>query len=178
MRYSIKVCCRWRKRDPEIITTCIDRKKLSKNWSIEEKNPWATLCEKISYCYSVLWAAFIYCFKNIYRGRAEGGAGGALAPHIFARIKLNETKNNLTKKFSFTHSSLAPPLENLLRGPWSIILEKEQGKSRKGKNIRYANGRKPIKSLTYDSPLDYELSLLFGSVCCAGPKQWKKKRSA
>ena len=53
----------------------------------------------------------------------------------------------------------------------SIILEKEQEKSRKEKNIRYAKGRKPIKSLTYGSPLDYELSLLFGSVCRSGPKQ-------
>ena len=57
----------------------------------------------------------------------------------------------------------------------SIILEKEQEKSRKGKNIRYAKGRKPIKSLTYDSPLDYELSLLFGSVCHASPKKMKEK---
>ena len=57
----------------------------------------------------------------------------------------------------------------------SIILEKEQEKSRRGKNIRYAKGRKPIKSLTYGSPLDYELSLLFGSVCHASPKQCKKK---
>ena len=56
------------------------------------------------------------------RDRAEGGAGGALAPplpHFFGRIKINLTKTNLTKKFSFTHSSLAPPLENLLRGPWN-----------------------------------------------------------
>ena len=29
--------------------------------------------------------------------------------------------------------------------------------------------------MTYGSPLDYELSLLFGSVCRSGPKQWKKK---
>ena len=33
------------------------------------------------------------------RDRAEGGAGGALAPppYFFARIKINLTKNNLTK---------------------------------------------------------------------------------
>ena len=55
-----------------------------------------------------------------------------------------------------------------------FLLEKERGKSRKGKNIRYANGRKPIKSLTYGSPLDYELSLLFGSVCRASPKKFNK----
>ena len=68
------------------------------------KNPWPTLCEKISYCYSVLWAAFIYCFKDIYRDRAEGGARGALAPPLFC-----QNKNKLNKKkFSFTHSSLAP----------------------------------------------------------------------
>ena len=58
----------------------------------------------------------------------------------------------------------------------SIILEKEQEKSRKGKYIRYAKGRKPIKSLTYGSPLDYELSLLFGSVCHASPKKMKEKK--
>ena len=58
----------------------------------------------------------------------------------------------------------------------SIILEKEQEKSRKEKNIRYAKGRKPIKSLTYGSPLDYELSLLFGSVCHASPKKMKEKK--
>ena len=57
---------------------------------------------------------------------------------------------------------------------YRVILEKERGKSRKGKNIRYANGRKPIKSLTYGSPLDYELSLLFGSVCRASPKTFNK----
>ena len=34
---------------------------------------------------------------DYYRDRAEGGAGGALAPHFFARIKINLTKNNLTK---------------------------------------------------------------------------------
>ena len=56
----------------------------------------------------------LICFG---RDSAEGGAGGALAPHFFARVKINETKNNLTKKFSFTHSSLAPSLENLLRDP-------------------------------------------------------------
>ena len=52
----------------------------------------------------------------------------------------------------------------------SIILEREQGVSIKGKNIRYSNGRTPIKSLSYSSPLDYELSLLFGSACRASPK--------
>ena len=57
---------------------------------------------------------------------------------------------------------------------YCVILERERGKSRKGKNIRYANGRKPIKSLTHGSPLDYELSLLFGSVCRASPKKFKK----
>ena len=56
-----------------------------------------------------------------------------------------------------------------------IILEKEQGKSRKGKNIKYAKGRKPITPLTYGSPLDNELSLLFGSVCHVSPKNGKKK---
>ena len=40
---------------------------------------------------------------------------GFSPPHLFARIKINLTKNNLTKKFS--HSSLAPPIENLLRDP-------------------------------------------------------------
>ena len=36
---------------------------------------------------------------SLCRDRAEGGAGGALAPppHFFARIKINLTKNNLTK---------------------------------------------------------------------------------
>ena len=58
---------------------------------------------------------------------------------------------------------------------YRVIFEKERGKSRKGKNIRYANGRKSIKSLPYGSPLDYELSLLFGSVCRTGSKQWKKE---
>ena len=57
---------------------------------------------------------------------------------------------------------------------YRVILEKERGKSRKGKNIRYANGRKPIKSLTHGSLLDYELSLLFGSVCRASPKKFNK----
>ena len=55
-----------------------------------------------------------------------------------------------------------------LRTP--IILEREQGVSIKGKNIRYSNGRIPIKSLSYSSPLDYDLSLLFGSACRASPK--------
>ena len=57
----------------------------------------------------------------------------------------------------------------------SIILEREQGVSIKGKNIRYSNGRTPIKSLSYSSPLEYELSLLFGSACRASPKLWKKR---
>ena len=57
----------------------------------------------------------------------------------------------------------------------SIILEREQGVSIEGKNIRYSNGRTPIKSLSYSSPLDYELSLLFGSACRASPKMWKKR---
>ena len=52
----------------------------------------------------------------------------------------------------------------------SIILEREQGVSIKVKNIRYSNGRTPIKSLSYSSPLDYELSLLFGLACRASPK--------
>ena len=56
----------------------------------------------------------------------------------------------------------------------SIILEREQGVSIKGKNIRYSNGRTPNKSLSYSSPLDYELSLLFGSACRASPKTVKK----
>ena len=36
---------------------------------------------------------------------------------------------------------------------------KRTRKIEKGKNIRYANGRKPIKSLTFSCSLDYELSL-------------------
>ena len=48
------------------------------------------------------------------RDREEGGADGALAPPppLFCK-----NKNQLNKKFSFTHFSLAPPLENLLCGP-------------------------------------------------------------
>ena len=46
---------------------------------------------------------------------------------------------------------------------YRVILEKERGKSRKGKNIRYANGRKPIKSrqssrLRAVSPFRFSLS--------------------
>ena len=80
----------------------------------------------------------LYIVRNVTplsRNRAEVGAGGGGGgggggvgwggggftppppPHFFARIKINLTKNNLTKKFSFTHSSLAPPLVNLPRGP-------------------------------------------------------------
>ena len=36
---------------------------------------------------------------------------------------------------------------------------KRTKKLEKGKNIRYANGRRPIKSLTFGCSLDYELSL-------------------
>ena len=77
---------------------------------------------EISYCYTVLRAAFIYCFKNIYHPRKKN-------------------KENRERE----------------------------------KNIKYAKGRKPITSLTYGSPLDNELSLLFGSVCHASPKNGKKK---
>ena len=58
----------------------------------------------------------------VSRDRAEGGAGGALAPPLFCKNKNKLNKKNLTRKFSFTHSSLAPPpLENLLRGPWYLL---------------------------------------------------------
>ena len=69
MRYSIKMCCRRRKRGHEIITTTIDEKKILQKLTDWGKNPWAFLCVEISYCYTVLRAAFIYCFKNIYHPR-------------------------------------------------------------------------------------------------------------
>ena len=63
--YSIKMCCRRRERDHEIITTTMDgEKKLSKNWSIEEKTH-DQPSTKRSYCYSVSRASFHYFFRNI-----------------------------------------------------------------------------------------------------------------
>ena len=121
MRYSIKMCCRRRKRDHEIITTTMIEKKDSPKTDRLRKKPMSVPLrgDKL----------LLFCVASCF--------------HLF-----------------------------LLE--YRVILEKERGKSRKGKNIRYANGRKPIKSLTHGSPLDYELSLLFGSVCRASPKKLKK----
>ena len=59
--------------------------------------------------------------RVLFRDRAEGRAGGALAPpprpHFFCKNKNKFLKKIFTKKFSFMHSSLAPLIENLLRGP-------------------------------------------------------------
>ena len=41
MRYSIKMCCRWRQRDHEIITTTIERKKSPKIDRLRKKLVWA-----------------------------------------------------------------------------------------------------------------------------------------
>ena len=121
MRYSIKMCCRRRKRDHEIITTTMIEKKDSPKTDRLRKKPMSVPLrgDKL----------LLFCVASCF--------------HLF-----------------------------LLE--YRVILEKERGKSRKGKNIRYANGRKPIKSLTYGSALDYELSLLFGSVCRASPKKFNK----
>ena len=69
MRYSIEMCCRRRKRDHEIITKILrnyrkDRKKNSPKIDRQKKKP-MTLCEKISYRYSVSRAAFLYFLQNI-----------------------------------------------------------------------------------------------------------------
>ena len=82
------------------------------------QSPWTRhyylLCNLRKTCFGVQLSGFLFRTTSLLirchsRDRAEGGARGALAPpHFFARIKINLTKNNLTKKFSFTHSSLAP----------------------------------------------------------------------
>ena len=52
---------------------------------------------------------------DLFQDRVERGAGG-FSPHFFAKIKINETKNNLTK-ITEPKTAPPPPLKNLLRGP-------------------------------------------------------------
>ena len=53
---------------------------------------------------------------------------------------------------------------------YRVILGKEQGKSRKGKNYQIRK-RKKTHQIFEISSLEYELSLLFGPVCRASPKK-------
>ena len=56
---------------------------------------------------------------------------------------------------------------------YRAILGKQQGKSRKGKNNQIHKRKTIHQIFDISSPLEWELSLLFGPVCCASPKKWK-----
>ena len=53
---------------------------------------WQIILIKVTACKLSDCETLMYSLRD----RAEGGAGGALPPHFFARIKINLT-NNLTK---------------------------------------------------------------------------------
>ena len=122
MRYSIKMCCRWRQRDHEIITTTTYGKKNLQKLIDWGNNLWLTLCEKMLLHFRV--ASCFPLFLLEYR----------------------------------------------------VILGKEQGKSRKGKNYQIRKRKKTHQIFDISSPPEYELSLLFGPVCRASLKKWKQKR--
>ena len=59
---------------------------------------------------------------------------------------------------------------------YRVILGKEKGKSRKGKNYQIRKRKNTHQIFDISSPPEYELSLLFGPVCRASLKKWKQKR--
>ena len=67
----------------------------------------------------------------------------------------------------------AIPCRKLLSSISSIrvILGKEQGKSRKGKNYQIRKRKNTHQIFDISSPPEYELSLLFGPVCRASLKK-------
>ena len=122
MRYSIKMCCRWRQRDHEIITTNIDGKKNLPKLIDWGKNLWLTLCEKMLLQFRV--ASYFPLFLLEYR----------------------------------------------------VILGKEKGKSRKGKNYQIRKRKNTHQIFDISSPLEYELCLLWSSLSRESKKVKKKKK--
>ena len=59
---------------------------------------------------------------------------------------------------------------------YRVILGKEQGKSRMGKNYQIRKRKKIHQIFDISSPPEYELSLLFGPVCCVSLKRWQKNK--
>ena len=119
MRYTIRMCCRRRKRGHEIITTTMDEKKILQKLIDWGKNPWAFLCE-ISYCYSVLGAAFIYYFKNIYHPRKR-------------TRKIEKGKKHQIRKRKKTHQIIDIRQSSRLRAvsPFRFSLSRESKKIKK-----------------------------------------------
>ena len=60
---------------------------------------------------------------------------------------------------------------------YRVILGKEQGKSRKGKNYQIRKRKNTHQIFDISSPPEYGLSLLFGPVCCVSqPTNSRAKR--